>query len=194
MASVPRRDVALVLGAGLRRDGTPTPYLAARLDIARDLYARGAAQILLVSGGRRGPEYDEPAAMRAYLVEAGVPAHRIVADGAGLDTYDSCYRAVVVYGVRSLIVVSQSYHVPRALAVCRALRLDAVGVGDETGRASPSTWSAGEQRELLAGVKAAWDVASQRTPRFRSGDAGVAQVVRHQARSSGTDVRPRVGP
>lgn len=164
VASAPARDVALVLGAGLRANGTPTPYLAARLDLARDLYARGAVTSILVSGDNRTQAYDEPSAMRRYLLDAGIPAERIVADFAGLDTYDSCYRARAVFGVRSVIVVSQTYHVPRALALCCALGLDAVGVGDESGRASAATWAAGEQREILAAVKAVWDVVSQRSP------------------------------
>jgi len=182
VAAAPPRDVALVLGAGLRADGTPTPYLAARLDLARDLYARGTVQVVLVSGDNRTEAYDEPTAMRRYLLAAGVPADRVVADFAGLDTYDSCYRAAEIFGVRSVIVVSQSYHVPRALAVCRALGLDAVAVGDDTGRTSPATWTAGEQREILAAVKATWDVLSQRTPILGPRESSVATVLSHQHR------------
>lgn len=180
VATVPPRDVALVLGAGLRSDGTPTPYLAGRLDIARDLYVRGAVRVILVSGDNRTEAYDEPGAMRRYLLEAGIPAEHIAMDCAGLDTYDSCYRAAAIFGIRSIVVVSQTYHVPRALAVCRALGLDAVGVGDDTGRASPATWEAGEQRELLAAVKAAWDVASQRTPILGPQETVVTDVLRDQ--------------
>lgn len=180
VASVPAKDVALVLGAGLRADGTPTPYLAARLDLARDLYARGAVKVVLVSGDNRSEAYDEPTAMRTYLIDAGVPADRVVADFAGLDTHDSCYRAQRVFGVRSAIVASQSYHVLRALAVCRALGLDAVGVGDESGRASAATWAAGEQRETLAAVKAAWDVTTHRTPLLGAPEPGILDALRDQ--------------
>lgn len=180
VASAPIRDVALVLGAGLRRDGTPTPYLAARLDIARDLYARRAVRVILVSGDNRSPDYDEPSAMRRYLLEAGVPSEVVVADFAGLDTYDSCYRAAEVFGVHSVAVVSQSYHITRAIAVARAVGLDAVGVGDDTGRSSAATWTAGERRESLAAVKAAWDVLTHRVPILGSRETSVDEALRHQ--------------
>lgn len=167
-AEVPAREVALVLGAGLRSDGTPTPYLAARLDIAADLFRRGAVRAVLVSGDHRTAAHNEPGAMRDYLLGLGLPEECIACDHAGLDTYDSCYRARHVFGVTSTIVISQTYHLPRALAVARALGLDAVGVGDDSGRVSLDTWAAGEQRELFAGVKAAWDVLSCRQPQSES--------------------------
>ena len=90
------RPVALVLGAGLRRDGRPTLLLARRLDIAADLYHRGTVDAVLVSGAD-----EEPAAMRRYLLTAGVPDAKIVGDVAGFRTWDSCVRAHEVFGVRS---------------------------------------------------------------------------------------------
>ncbi|SEW43864.1 protein SanA, affects membrane permeability for vancomycin [Austwickia chelonae] len=175
---VPDREVALVLGAGLRENGTPTPYLAGRLDVARDLFDRGAVRAILVSGDNRRADYNEPQSMYDYLVEAGVPGDRIVRDHAGLDTYDSCRRARDVFGVTSVVLVSQSYHLPRALAICRALGLDAVGVGDESGRLSEDTWVAGEQREFFAGVKAAWDVLSRRDPLLGEPESSLSDAVR----------------
>ncbi|WP_116115756.1 SanA/YdcF family protein [Austwickia chelonae] len=179
VGSVPARDVALVLGAGLRANGTPTPYLAGRLDIARSLYARGAVKAILVSGDNRRDDYNEPQSMYDYLVGKGVPGEQIVRDHAGLDTYDSCRRARDIFGASSLVVVSQSYHLPRALAICHALGLDAVGVGDESGRLSEDTWVAGEQREFFAGVKAAWDVISRRDPALGQVETSLSDAVRH---------------
>lgn len=176
--STPNRDVALVLGAGLQPDGTPSPYLAARLDIGHDLLARGKVKAILVSGDNQKKNYDEPTAMRDYLIKKGTPADRIVTDHAGLDTYDSCYRARDVFGTRSMTVVSQGYHVPRALAVCRALDLDVVGVGDETGRQFEDHWSRGERREVLAAVKAAWDITSHREPILGSRETSLQEAIR----------------
>lgn len=159
------RPVALVLGAGVQPDGNPTPFLAARLDVAVDLWQRRKVAVVLVSGDNRLRTYDEPTAMRRYLLSAGVPADRIVADDAGRDTYDSCARARRIFGVDRLVVVSQNYHLPRALATCRALGMDAVGVGDETMRAyAPRVWDEGRLRERLAAVKAVWDVGTARDP------------------------------
>ena len=76
--------------------------------------------------------YNETDGMRDYLIEKGVPAAKVVGDYAGFDTYDSCVRARRIFGVSRAIVVTQTYHLPRALATCRAIGLDAWGVGDET--------------------------------------------------------------
>lgn len=150
----PAAPTALVLGAGLRRDGTPDRFLSARLDVGRDLYARGVVADLLVSGDGRSPAHDETAAMRDYLVAHGVPAAAIRCDPLGVDTYQSCARAVSVFGVRRLLLVSQAYHLPRAVALARAVGLDAVGVGDVSRRRSRRTWWTGWAREWPANVKA----------------------------------------
>lgn len=164
VAKAPARPTALVLGAGLSRDGTPSPFLAARLDVAQQLLERGAVRAILVSGDNRTHDYDEPTAMRDYLVEHGVPSEKVVLDYAGQDTYDSCTRAHRIFGAEALTVVSQSYHVPRAVAICRAVGLDAIGVGDDTAKRFTAVWEAGESREWLAKIKAAWDVTTSRDP------------------------------
>jgi vancomycin permeability regulator SanA len=163
---VPPAPVALVLGAGLNADGTPNGFLAARLDLARRLYDHGKVKVLLVSGDNSRPDYDEPSAMRAYLVEHGVPASRVVLDYAGFDTYDSCARAIRIFGVRKLIVVTQSYHIDRAVTLCRHLGIDASGVGDSTVRGQWDPWWHSTFREHLACVKAVYDMASGRSPVF----------------------------
>jgi len=163
LPSVPATPVALVLGAQVYPSGTPSPFLAGRLDLAKRLYDAGLVKVLLVSGDNGAREYDEPDAMRRYLVDAGVPAHHVVADYAGFDTYDSCSRAQRIFGVSRLTVVTQGYHLPRAVATCRALGLDAVGVGDESFRGTQA-WRRGALRDQLACVKTVIDLVTQRDP------------------------------
>ncbi|MEU4443945.1 ElyC/SanA/YdcF family protein [Actinosynnema sp. NPDC050801] len=165
-ADVPDTPVALVLGAGLTRSGTPTPFLAGRLDVAADLYRRGKVEVLLVSGDNSRNEYDEPTAMRTYLIGRGVPEDVVVADYAGLDTWDSCTRAKRIFGVERATVVTQEFHLPRAVALCRSAGIEAFGVGHDTsGRVSTTTY--GHFREVFAAGKAMWDgVVAKPDPRF----------------------------
>ena len=163
LAAVPEAPVALVLGAQVFPSGTPSPFLAGRLDLARRLLDAGKVRVILVSGDNLAPEYNEPDAMRRYLVEAGVPAELVVADYAGFDTYDSCSRAQRIFGVDRLIVVTQGYHLPRAVATCRALGIDADGVGDESVRGGEAWWR-GAFRDQIACVKTVLDVVTRRDP------------------------------
>ncbi|MFC6092727.1 SanA/YdcF family protein [Saccharothrix lopnurensis] len=156
-ADVPGAPVALVLGAGLTRSGAPTSFLAGRLDVAAELYRTGRVEVLLVSGDNGTTDYDEPGAMRDYLVARGVPGQVVVADYAGFDTWDSCTRAKRVFGVSELIVVTQSFHLPRAVALCRAAGLEARGVGHDTSRGWAVTTAYGHFREVFAAGKAMWD-------------------------------------
>jgi vancomycin permeability regulator SanA len=162
--TVPYAPVGLVLGALAYPDGTPSSFLAARLDLGRRLLAAGRVDVLLVSGDRTPPDYDEPAAMVRHLVAAGVPESRIVVDPCGFDTYDSCVRARDVYGVTQLTVITQSYHLPRAVGTARAVGLDAVGVGDDTVRNRRLSWYRGLVRDQLACVKTVVDLRTDRRP------------------------------
>ena len=146
--------------------------MAARLELARRLYASGRVRVLLVSGDGRAPEYDEPAAMRGYLMAAGVPATAIVTDDYGLDTYDSCVRAQRVFGVTTLTVVTQSYHLPRAVATARALGLAASGVGDDSVRRRLAWWR-GVARDQVACVKTLVDLLTLPDPVLGPYDARV---------------------
>ncbi len=153
------RPVALVLGAGLRQDGRPGTLLARRLDVAADLYHRGTVDAILVSGADA-----EPAAMRAHLVAADVPEAKIVPDSAGFRTGDSCVRAHEVFGVRSAIVVTQEFHLPRAVALCRAAGIDATGVGDRSLQARRVATVYGWLREIPAAFKAVRDTLFRPAP------------------------------
>jgi vancomycin permeability regulator SanA len=163
VADVPTRDVALVFGAGLW-NGRPTPYLAHRLDAAAELYRTGKVKVVLVSGDNSRVEYDEPDAMRTYLGARGVPGGRIVSDYAGFDTWDSCVRAKKIFGVDRAVLVTQGFHIERALALCDAAGVDAYGVG--VAEPLDVTWYYGETRELLAAGKAALDATFEPDPHF----------------------------
>jgi vancomycin permeability regulator SanA len=163
---VPVAPVALVLGAQVYSDGEPSPFLAARLAIAQRLLATGKVQAILVSGDHREWKYDEPGAMQRWLVRRGVPANKVAQDHAGFDTYDSCVRANKIFGVTKLIVVTQSYHLPRAIMLCRHVGMETYGVGDETVKQFRKPWLISANREHGACVKAVVDVVSGRDPVF----------------------------
>lgn len=177
VADAPEAPVALVLGAGLQ-GGRPSPYLAARLDTAAELYEAGKVRVLLVSGDNRTHAYDEPTAMRDYLVAQGVPPEVVVLDFAGRDTYDSCQRAHRIFGVDEVTVVSQRYHVGRAVALCRAAGMTTHGVGDSTMRTRfPRQWWIGWTREKLANLKAVGDVLTGRDPVLGNPEPGVRDAL-----------------
>lgn len=160
---VPSAPVGVVFGAGLW-DGEPSPYLAHRLDAAVTLYRAGKVRALLVTGDNSRDDYDEPNAMRGYLVKRGVPDRRIVSDFAGFDTWDSCSRARRVFGVHRAVLVSQGFHIRRAVALCGAAGVDAYGVAvDEP---HDATWGFGGLRETVAASKAVLDATFRPDPRF----------------------------
>jgi SanA protein len=154
----PTRPVAIVFGAGLHRDGTPTTVLSDRVETAVELYKQGKVEKLLMSGDNRFANYNEPEAMRQYALQLGVPAEDIVLDYAGRRTYDTCYRAGAIFGVKEAVLVTQFFHLPRAIYTCNMLGVDAVGV--EADRAyyrklARLVWNA---RELPATLTALVDV------------------------------------
>lgn len=126
-AAVPQRPVALVFGAGYWPNGTPSDILRDRVAAAVDLYQAGRVQKLLFSGDNRFKYYNEPAKMREVALSLGVPDEDIVLDYAGRRTYDTCYRARDIFGLREVVAVTQRYHLPRVLYTCQRLGIDAVG-------------------------------------------------------------------
>ena len=159
-----KAPVAIVLGASVWAPGEPSPWLKYRLETAAGLYQSGRVDAILVSGDNSRIDYDEPTAMRDYLVGLGIPSEAIALDYAGFDTYDTCVRAHKIFGVDEALLVSQDFHVSRAVAVCRAAGVDARGVGDTRASQDRSTWAASWLRERPAAAKAAWDVATRREP------------------------------
>jgi SanA protein len=124
----PQKPVAIVFGAGLRRDGHPTPVLRDRVATAADLYFKDKVDMLMMSGNYRIDGYNEPEAMRTYAIQLGVPSDVILLDYAGNRTYDTCYRAIKLFGIQSASLVTQKFHLPRAVYTCNRLGGDAVGV------------------------------------------------------------------
>lgn len=175
-ADVPAQPVAIVFGAGLDASGVPMPYLSARLDLAVQLYQTGKAKVILVSGDNRRADYNEPDAMRTYLVGAGVPAGRVVADYAGRDTYSTCVRAKRIFGVDAAVLISQAYHLPRALAACRSVGIDAWAVGDSS-VSSTKEWPGYAARELPANLKLVWDLATGRKPVLGNPESSVQEAL-----------------
>lgn len=125
---VPEAPVALVLGCSPRlADGRTNLYFARRIDAAVELYRSGRIHALIVSGDNRRADYDEPTAMKAALVAAGVPEERVYCDFAGFRTLDSVARADLVFGQRRIVVVSQRFHVERAVYLARQRGIEAFG-------------------------------------------------------------------
>ncbi len=158
LADAPEMPVAIVFGAGLSRDGTPSPVLRDRVETAAALYFQGKVKKLLMSGDNRFVDYNEPGAMRQYALDLGVPAEDIVLDYAGRRTYDTCYRARAIFGVTEAILVTQPFHLPRALYLCNQLGVKAWGVPADNRyylKRSQLIWNI---RETMATFVALWEV------------------------------------
>lgn len=132
-AAASNANAILVLGASVLPDGTPSGILQDRLNAAIRLYEEGAAPKIIMSGDGGDASYNEPGAMKMYAIAQGVPSEDIFCDRAGFNTYDSMYRAKHVFGVQNLIVVTQSYHLTRALFSANHLGMSAVGVASDAG-------------------------------------------------------------
>jgi len=147
LSLAPPSPVALVYGAGLARGPSPSRILAERLDAALALYQAGKVQKVLVSGDNSDRFHDETEAMRRYAIERGVPAEDVLGDDAGLSTYDSTIRARDVFGVRRVLLVTQRFHLPRALYIANGSGIEAYGVAADEGRDEGSAYTL---RELVS--------------------------------------------
>ena len=155
---VPKNRVAIVFGAGLLWDGSAGPVLSDRVETAVKLYQQGKVNKLLMSGDNRFIEYNEPEAMRQYALERGIPDEDIVLDYAGRRTYDTCYRAKHIFQVDTAILVTQAFHMPRALFLCNWFDVESTGVEANNRyflKRSRIYWNT---RELFANFQAVWDV------------------------------------
>ena len=156
--NVPDDRVAIVFGAGLLRDGSAGPVLRDRVETAVQLYRQSKVDKLLMSGDNRFVEYNEPEAMRQYALDLGVPVEDIVLDYAGRRTYDTCYRAGAIFQVKSAILVTQNFHLARAIFLCNWFGVEATGVKANNAyfrKVSRLYWN---MRELFATAQAVWDV------------------------------------
>jgi SanA protein len=156
--TVPPGRVAIVFGAGLSRSGEPSAILRDRIETAVMLYQAGKVEKILMSGDNRFENYNEPGAMATYAIQLGVPKEDVVLDYAGRRTYDTCYRARHIFGLKEAILVTQSFHMPRAMYTCNSLDLNSVGVPADVrqyGRRSYAYWNV---REIPATAVALWEV------------------------------------
>ena len=124
-------DCILVLGCGVRDDGTPSDMLRDRLDRGIELYQLGASDRLLMSGDHGQVEYDEVNVMKQYAMDDGIASSDIFMDHAGFSTYESMYRAKEIFGADKILIVTQEYHLYRALYIAKQLGIDAYGVSSD---------------------------------------------------------------
>jgi SanA protein len=150
----PAKRVTIVFGGGLNYNGTLTPEIASRVETAVDLYFDGKTEKLLMSGDNRFVNYNEPAAMREYAIQLGVPDTAITLDYAGRRTYDTCYRAGYIFELKEAILVTQQYHLPRSLYICDRLGIKVAGVP----ASRTYLYLYGNLREFLAVIAMLWDV------------------------------------
>jgi SanA protein len=156
VAEVPASPVAIVFGAGYWPSGRLSNALADRMKTAIALYEMGTVNKLLLTGDNRVDDYNEPEAMAEYALARGVPRDDLVLDYAGRRTYDSCYRAGAIFGVERAILVTQAFHLPRAIYTCEQLGLAAVGVAADQRGYRRALWY--EVREVAALSRAWLDV------------------------------------
>ena len=162
LALVPHTSVALIPGAAILRDGSLSPVLKDRVDAALRLYQAGKADNILVSGDNGTTTYNEVNPVRIYLVESGVPLQHIYLDHAGFDTYSSMYRAKEIFRVGSTTIITQSFHLPRAVYVARHIGIIAYGYNADDGHYLLKNYI----RELFADVKTLLDLSWEREPKY----------------------------
>ena len=156
---VPPKPVAIVFGAEVYRNGQLSPMLAARVQQAVEVYRLGHVRKILMTGDNSRTDYDEVTAMKRYAAELGVPAEVIYLDYAGFSTYESCYRAREIFGVREAVVITQGFHLPRAIYTCGHLGIEVVGLEtNDRGNYLKRVLARHMAREMLATVKALWDL------------------------------------
>lgn len=166
LKNIPVKQAVLVLGSRVYSTGQVSTILADRLDASIDLYKAQKVQKILVSGDHGTDGYDEANAMRKYLLKKEIPIEDIFMDHAGFDTYDSVYRAKEVFQAESLVIVSQAFHVPRALMIAQGLSLDAVALTADRHSYPRAGEIRTDLRESLARVKAFFDVLFSSKPKF----------------------------
>lgn len=165
--TAPERRVAVIFGARVYPTGRPSAMLADRVATGADLYHTGKADILLMTGDNSTLDYNEPEAMRRLALDLGVPDEAIVLDYAGRRTYDSCYRARHIFGLTDAILVSQNFHLDRALMICNALGIDSIGVFADYQRPwgySRLSLAISRTREIPATMVALLDVIRHEPP------------------------------
>jgi vancomycin permeability regulator SanA len=163
---VPEAQVALVLGAKVYRNGIMSPMFIDRIDTAVELYNKGEVSKILVSGDHTRKNYDEITPAREYILTKQIPLTDILFDSAGINTYNSFYRARNLFKVKSVVAITQNFHLSRAVFIARSLGLDACGLSADK-HLYPKMWFF-ESREVLARVKAFLNVKLGAKPKYSS--------------------------
>lgn len=156
--NAPKARVGIIFGAGLLRDGTPTAVLRDRVKTGVELYKNGTVSKLLMSGDNRFENYNEPAAMRDYALSLGIPVDDIVLDYAGRRTYDTCYRAKFIFGLNEALLITQKFHLPRAIYTCNKLGVQSSGAVADQNSYRKSAYFYWQVRELFATSTAFLDI------------------------------------
>ena len=160
LEKVPETRIAIVFGAGLQNYSTePSVILQDRIMTAVDLYRKGIVKKIIMSGDNRFIDYNEPQVMVDFAKKQGISEFDVQADFAGRRTYDTCLRAKEIFGVNKAILISQSFHLPRALYICNSLGLEAIGVNAD--RNVYQYLTEFEFREFWATVLAFWEINIQ---------------------------------
>lgn len=157
-------DCIIVLGAGVKPDGTMSNLLYERTLCGAELYLAGASGRLLLSGDHSRADYNEVGAMKEYMVSRGIAANVVFTDHAGFDTYDTMYRAKEIFKAERVIIVTQGFHLSRAVFIANALGLEAYGVDCDTGAYGRNLMN--DIRELAARPKYLLDAIFKPEPKF----------------------------
>lgn len=151
-------STGIVFGAGIEKDGTPSTLLKERLDVAAEAYQKGILSNILVSGDNRFKNYNEPQAMKDYLItEKSIPESNIQEDFAGRSTYETCERASKVFQIKRALLFTESTHLPRAIYLCRHFSVEAYGIMTD-GAIANQLLESQKKREMLARIKAFYNV------------------------------------
>lgn len=164
ISKLPEAQTVLVLGASVYNNSVLSDMLKDRAQIALQVYKSGKAKKILVSGDNRNENYNEALAVQKYLLEQGIAKNDIFLDYAGFDTYDSLYRARDVFKAKSLIISTQKFHLPRAVFIARKLGIEAYGIAAD--KRQYKNIEINQGRELLATVKAYFDIYAKAKPQF----------------------------
>ena len=163
-AGLPKAETAIIFGARVYSNGRLSTMLRDRVQRGIDLYHAGQVERLILSGGIYADGTSEPAMMKNYAIAQGVPEQAIILDEGGLRTYDTCYRAQAVYGVTEAVLVTQHFHLPRALFTCGALGVTAHGLAADLRVYSERSLQFSESREFAAKLRALYDVVRRQPP------------------------------
>ncbi|MGI6046076.1 MAG: SanA/YdcF family protein [Eggerthellaceae bacterium] len=172
-ADATNADAILILGASVQPDGSPSPVLQDRLDEGIRLYKQGVAPKIIMSGDNLTASYNEVRAMKAYALDAGVPSEDIFCDHAGISTYDSMYRAARVFGADTVVVVTQNYHLYRALFAGNCLGMKTYGVSSSL--RSYSSQDNADIREIFARTKDFFQAVTQMPATYSEGHISLDQ-------------------